>query len=81
MTFKQLQRTLNEFGFEKAREKGNHVIFRHSEKGVIVVVPNIGDTVRPVYVRTAARQIANSGIATVSTFVSRLEKTAKEIDK
>ena len=77
VTFKQLQRTLNEFGFEKSRQKGSHVIFRHSEKGVVVVVPNIGETVRPVYVKTAARQIANSGIATVSTFENRLEKTAK----
>ena len=77
VTFKQLQTTLNGLGFE-SQERGAHVIFRHSKTGAILTVPNTGRTVRPVYVNTAARQIANSGIATMSTFVTRLEKAAKD---
>jgi predicted RNA binding protein YcfA (HicA-like mRNA interferase family) len=77
VTFKQLQKTLNGFGFE-SQPGGGHVIFRHSKTGVILTVRNTPSTVRPIYVSTAARQIVNSGIATASTFENRLEKAAKE---
>jgi predicted RNA binding protein YcfA (HicA-like mRNA interferase family) len=77
VTFKQLQKTLNGFGFE-SQQHGSHVIFRHSKTGVVLTVPNTERTVRPIYVSSAARQIANSGIATASTFETRLEKAAKE---
>jgi predicted RNA binding protein YcfA (HicA-like mRNA interferase family) len=77
VTFKQLQKTLNGFGFE-SREGGGHVIFRHSKTGVVLTVPNTEPTVRPIYVSNAAHQIANSGIATASTFEIRLEKAAQD---
>jgi predicted RNA binding protein YcfA (HicA-like mRNA interferase family) len=75
VTFKQLQKTLSGFGFE-ARPSGSHVIFRHSKTGVVLTVPNIEGTVRPIYVSNAAHQIANSGIATASTFEARLDQAA-----
>jgi predicted RNA binding protein YcfA (HicA-like mRNA interferase family) len=74
VTFKQLEKTLHEFGFV-SQQGGSHVIFRHST-GVVLTVPNTGRTVRPIYVSSAARQIANSGIATASTFEIHLEKAA-----
>jgi predicted RNA binding protein YcfA (HicA-like mRNA interferase family) len=77
VTFSQLQKTLNGFGFE-SQQLGSHVIFRHSRTGAVLTVPNIERTVRPIYVRTAARQIANSGIATASAFGTRLETAEKE---
>jgi predicted RNA binding protein YcfA (HicA-like mRNA interferase family) len=75
VTFKQLEKTLHEFGFV-SQQVGIHVIFRHSKTGAVLTVPNTGPTVRPIYVSTAARQIANSGIATASTFEIRLQKAA-----
>jgi predicted RNA binding protein YcfA (HicA-like mRNA interferase family) len=77
VTFGQLQKTLNSFGFE-SQQAGSHVIFRHLKTGAVLTVPNTEGTVRPIYVSTAARQIANSGIATASTFEIRLEKAAKD---
>jgi predicted RNA binding protein YcfA (HicA-like mRNA interferase family) len=76
VTFRQLQKALNELGFQ-SEELGSHVIFRHSKTGVVLTVPNTGQTVRPIYVSTAARQIVNSGIATASTFESKLGKAAR----
>ena len=75
VTFKQLEKTLHAFGFV-SQQGGSHVIFRHSKTGVVLTVPNTERTVRPIYVSTAARQIANSGIATASTFETSLEKAA-----
>ncbi len=77
VTFKQLKKTLTEFGFEP-EESGGHMIFRHVKTGVVLTVPSTERTVRPIYVSNAGRQIANSGIATTSTFESRLEKAAKD---
>jgi predicted RNA binding protein YcfA (HicA-like mRNA interferase family) len=76
VTFAQLQKTLTGFGFEP-EQRGSHVLFRHPETGVVLTVPNTERTVRPIYVSSAARQIANSGIATASTFETRLETAAK----
>jgi predicted RNA binding protein YcfA (HicA-like mRNA interferase family) len=79
VTFRQLQKTLNSLGFE-SQPVGGHVIFRHLKTGAVLTVPNTEGTVRPIYVSTAARQIANSGIATASTFESRLEKAGQGQD-
>jgi predicted RNA binding protein YcfA (HicA-like mRNA interferase family) len=75
--FRQLQKTFGEFGFV-AQQDGGHAIFRHPKTGATLTVPNIEGTVRPIYVSNAARQIANSGIATTSMFEVRLEKASKE---
>lgn len=80
VTFKQLRETLTGFGFESAQNRGSHVIFRHAKTGVVLTVPNTGRIVRPIYVSNAGRQIANSGIATASTFECRLEKAANNAD-
>jgi hypothetical protein len=56
---------------------GSHVIFRHAKTGVVLTVPTIERTVRPIYVNTASRQIANSGIASTSTFEAKLEQAGK----
>jgi predicted RNA binding protein YcfA (HicA-like mRNA interferase family) len=77
VTFEQLQKTLMGFGFVKSAASGSHVIFRHDPTGVVLTMPHTG-TVRPIYVSTAARQIANSGIATASVFENRLEKATKD---
>ncbi len=77
VTFKRLKKTLTAFGFEP-EEHGGHIFFRHAKAGVVLTVPSTERTVRPVYVSNAGRQIANSGIATTSTFESRLEKAANE---
>jgi hypothetical protein len=77
VTLWQLRKALDEFGFESQESRG-HVIFRHSETGVVVTAPSTEPTVRRIYVSTAARQIANSGIATASSFERRLERAAKE---
>jgi predicted RNA binding protein YcfA (HicA-like mRNA interferase family) len=77
VTFKQLRKTLTGFGFV-SEERDGHMIFRHSKTGAVVTVPSTEPTVRPIYVSTAGRQIANSGIAPASTFELRLEKAAKE---
>lgn len=76
VTFHQLQTTLSSFGFE-ATAQGGHVIFRHPETGVVITLPNVERTVRQIYVNTAARQLANAGIAAPPTFLARLLKTAK----
>jgi predicted RNA binding protein YcfA (HicA-like mRNA interferase family) len=80
VTYEQLKNALSEFGFKPEQEGAAHVIFRHSKTGVVVTVPKMGKTVRPVFVSTAARQIANSGIATAKTFENRLEKAAESVD-
>lgn len=77
VTFKQLQRTLNGLGFE-SQHGGRHVTFRHPRTGTVLTVPNIEPTIRPIYVSTAARQVANSGIATMAMFGARLQRAVKE---
>lgn len=72
VTYARLQKTLKELGFEEMRLNGAHVIFRHGEKGAVLSVPKSSGSVPPVYVNTAARQIANSGIATTDDFKQRL---------
>jgi predicted RNA binding protein YcfA (HicA-like mRNA interferase family) len=80
VTFKQLQKTLNGLGFEARQSlSSSHVIFKHSKTGVVLTVPNSGPTVPPVYVNTAARQVANSGIATVTSFENKLERAGKDL--
>jgi predicted RNA binding protein YcfA (HicA-like mRNA interferase family) len=76
VTFEQLKKALNEFGFE-SQQGGSHVTFRHLGTGVVVTVPNTQGTVRPIYVSNAAHQIANSGIGTASSFEIKLEKATK----
>jgi hypothetical protein len=76
VTFKQLQKTLSGFGFIESQAEDNNVLFRHTTTGVVLTVPNSG-TVRPIYVSSAARQLSNSGIATISKFESQLEKAAR----
>jgi predicted RNA binding protein YcfA (HicA-like mRNA interferase family) len=75
VTFDQLQKTLSGFGFE-VQQGGSHVIFRHAKTGVVLSVGNTEPTVRPIYVSTAARQLANAGIATAAAFETRLEQAA-----
>jgi predicted RNA binding protein YcfA (HicA-like mRNA interferase family) len=74
VTFAQLKKTLNDFGFQ-AKSSGSHVIFLHSKTGVVLTVPYTEGNVPSLYINTATRQVANSGIATVSTFQSRLQKS------
>ena len=76
VTFKQMQTALNEFGFE-AQQHGGHTIFRHPKTGAVLTVPNMDRVVRPIYISTAARQIANSGIAATSAFEATLAKAAR----
>jgi predicted RNA binding protein YcfA (HicA-like mRNA interferase family) len=76
VTFKQLQKTLYGSGFE-SQQAGSHVIFRHLRTGLVLTVPNNDQTARPIYVSNASSQIANSGIATASTFEKRLEKASE----
>jgi predicted RNA binding protein YcfA (HicA-like mRNA interferase family) len=73
VTFKQLQKTLVELGFE-GRQSGSHVIFRHTGSGAVLSVPNSEQIVRTIFVSTAARQVANSGIATTKAFEGKLRK-------
>jgi hypothetical protein len=75
VTFDQLRKTLNGFGFE-AEQGGANVLFRHAKTGAVVTVPNTERTIRPIYVSNAACQIANSGIGTTATFEARLAKAA-----
>jgi hypothetical protein len=77
VTFGQLRDTLNGRGFV-ADPGGGHVIFRHPGAGLVLAAPNAAGKVRPIYVVTAARQIANSGIATEAAFEARLAKAAGE---
>ena len=76
VTFKQLQKTLGELGFVQYRKTGGHVLFWHSETGAVLTLP-MTESVRPIYVSSAARQIANSGIAASSAFEKKLGKSAK----
>jgi hypothetical protein len=76
VTFGQLRDTLNGLGFV-ADPGGGHVIFRHPETGLVLSVPSAEAKVRPIYVITAARQIANFGIAAESAFEARLAKAAR----
>ena len=56
---------------------GGHVIFRHPETGLVLTAPNAEGKVRSIYVVTAARQIANVGIASAAAFEARLAKAAR----
>lgn len=76
VTFKQLQAALNELGFE-SQQHGSHSIFMHPKTGTVLTVPNMDRMVRPIYVSTAARQIANSGIAAASAFEATLSKAVR----
>jgi predicted RNA binding protein YcfA (HicA-like mRNA interferase family) len=76
VTSGQLRDTLNGLGFV-ADPGGGHVIFRHPETGLILSVPNVEGKVRPIYVVTAAHQIAQFGIATEAAFAARLAKAAR----
>jgi len=75
VTFQQLEKTLTDFGFTYSTSAG-HAIFRHPVTGSVLTVPNGEQPIRQIYVNTAARQVANSGIATVKAFESRLTKYA-----
>nr|WP_294511487.1 type II toxin-antitoxin system HicA family toxin [uncultured Rhodopila sp.] len=68
--------TLNGLGFV-ADPGGGHVIFRRPGAGLVVSVPNVEGEVRPIYAVTAARQIADFGIATEAAVEARLEKAAR----
>lgn len=77
VTFKDLQKALQELGFEpsEAGTHGAHVIFRHLKKGVVLSVPHTTGPIRPIYVSTVARQLSNSGIASTSMFQKRLNSS------
>ena len=70
---RHLEKVLRQYGFAE-RTRGNHYLFRHPETGLVLTVPTHEETVRPIYVATIARQLANTGIATTASFNSRLEK-------
>jgi hypothetical protein len=76
VTFGQLRDTLSGLGFV-ADPGGGHVISRHPGTGLVLTAPNAEGKVRPIYVVTAARQIANFGIATEAAFAARLTKAAR----
>jgi hypothetical protein len=76
VTSGQLRDTLNGLGFV-ADPGGGHVIFRRPGAGLVVSVPNVEGEGRPIYAVTAARQIANFGIATAAAFEARLAKAAR----
>nr|WP_294524004.1 hypothetical protein [uncultured Rhodopila sp.] len=76
VTFAQLRDTLTGLGFV-SDPSGGHVIFRHPKTGLVLTAPNAEGKVRPTYVVTAARQIANFGIATEAAFEARLAKAAR----
>jgi hypothetical protein len=75
VTSGQLRDTLNGLGFV-ADPGGGHVIFRRPGAGLVLSVPNAEGKIRSIYVVTAARQIANFGIATEAAFAARLAKAA-----
>ncbi len=72
-----MKSTLNEFGIE-FQPDGRHVIVRYSKSDIVLTVSNTERTIHLIYVNTAARQIANSGIATASSFETKLERAAKD---
>jgi predicted RNA binding protein YcfA (HicA-like mRNA interferase family) len=76
VTFRQLQKALYDFGFESV-ERGSHVIFKHRKTGAVLTVPSNTEVIRPIYVSTAIRQVANSGITTASNFEVKLGQAAK----
>jgi predicted RNA binding protein YcfA (HicA-like mRNA interferase family) len=78
VTLQQFQQTLRGFGFEQSKRSGHHLIYQHPTRGVIVTVPTNEPNIRPVYVRAAAKQVANSGIATTQAFEAKLNQGAKK---
>jgi len=76
VTLAQLRDTLTGLGFV-SDPSGGHVIFRHPETGLVLTAPNAEGKVRSIYVITAARQIANVGIASAAAFEARLAKAAR----
>ena len=74
ITFAQLKAALDRVGFQ-SRVAGTHMIFQHP-KGAILTVPANEAVVRPIVVSNAVRQVANTGIATASSFEAGLLRGA-----
>jgi len=74
VTSQQLVGTLEDLGFKLDTEQaGAHLLLRHEKTGAVLTLPKSSRPLRPVFVNTAARQVANSGIASVEIFSKRLE--------
>jgi predicted RNA binding protein YcfA (HicA-like mRNA interferase family) len=74
VTSQQLVGTLEDLGFKlDAEQAGAHLLLRHEKTGAVLTLPKSARPLRPVFVNTAARQVANSGIASVEAFSKRLE--------
>ena len=76
VTFQQLQSFLQGLGFEGRSSRGAHMIFEHTKTGTVVTLPNKQGPIRPIYLRTAMRQILNAGIATEFQIRNKLDKAA-----
>jgi predicted RNA binding protein YcfA (HicA-like mRNA interferase family) len=51
----QLMATIEAFGFEKARQRGSHLFYRHSETGAIIAFPYRRPHISAVYVKRPSR--------------------------
>lgn len=79
VTSKQLVETLAALGFELDRQIGSHLLLKHDGTGAVLTLPQSTKPLRPIFVNTAARQVANSGIATVESFNRKLESAGQQL--
>ncbi|OGL60633.1 hypothetical protein A3H10_00770 [Candidatus Uhrbacteria bacterium RIFCSPLOWO2_12_FULL_46_10] len=61
MTARQVIRVLRANGFVLSRQRGSHMIWRHSEKGIIVPVPLHGQS-KPIHIGTLLAIVKQSKI-------------------
>lgn len=85
VTSQQLVDTLKALGFElnaQANAPPNaHLLLKHDKTGAILTLPQSAKPLRQIFVNTAARQVANSGIATVESFNRKLESVGRVLAK
>ena len=68
-----LLRTLSDLGFISER-RGAHLILRHEQSETLVTLPAEEIDVAPIFLKTIARQVSNTGIMTADAFANRLER-------
>jgi predicted RNA binding protein YcfA (HicA-like mRNA interferase family) len=61
-------RAMRQLGFMETRRTGQHLILRHAETGLIVVIPLSRDEVPLVVLRGIERQMENYNIITRDRF-------------
>lgn len=73
VNLQKLKKALTDLGFNQKDSPRGHALFEHSNTGAVVSIPTIKDDVPAIFVNTAARQVANSGIASVEKFERALQ--------